>query len=178
MLIAGARGDIIGINSRMRGDVIARLRATRRHTPAISKPCAGDSPTRDQHGLCASDRDPRVDSGDGELIIASRPARQPAKALLLDAAIGHSECHSLGSGGMAVSGSDRGAPSNFTHASSLTANLMAAHPWANGRCGPEPRIGDRRRDCGCGRSGDLRYVHRRGSIPGGRSERAPHPIRA
>jgi len=60
-----------------------------------------------------SDRDPRVDSGDGELIIASRPARQPAKARLLDAAIGDSECHSLGSGRMAVSGSDRGAPIEF-----------------------------------------------------------------
>ena len=63
--------------------------------------------------LCASDRDPLVDTGDDELKIASRPVRQPVKALLLDAAIGHSECHSLGSGRMAVSGSDRGAPLEF-----------------------------------------------------------------
>jgi len=111
-----------------------------------------------------SDRDPRVDSGRwADDRVAARSSA--AKALLLDAAIGHSECHSLGSGGMAVSGSDRGAPSNFTHASSLTANLMAAHPWANGRCGPEPRIAARRWDYWCGRSGDHPSVHRRGSIP-------------
>ena len=48
---------------RTRGDVIANRKATRRHTPAISRACAEDRPTRDQHDFMTSDRDPRVDSG-------------------------------------------------------------------------------------------------------------------
>jgi len=54
--IREARVDIIDINSRMPGDVIAHRKMTLRHTPAMSKACAADKPKRDQHDLCVGNR--------------------------------------------------------------------------------------------------------------------------